>query len=113
MIDKKSLNLKIVFVIVLLVIVLGLYFLKVPIKSIAPITVGSGPSGIVISGNYAYVADNGDGTFSVINISNPLLPKQIFITTFNNSFAGDSLNGLAISGNYAYVTNLANNSISI
>ena len=52
---------------------------------------------VVVSGNYAYVADGGYG-LRIINISNPLSPQQVgFYDSPGYAY------GAAVSGNYAYV----------
>jgi hypothetical protein len=63
---------------------------------------GNGQS-IAVSGNYAYVARASDATtnaneFTVVNITNPLVPT--LAGGYNNNI---SMNGIYLSGNYAYV----------
>jgi len=54
-------------------------------------------SGIKVSGNYAYVADESDG-LRIIDVSNPTNPQEVgFFDT------GSYARGVSINGNYAYV----------
>ncbi|MCX6785820.1 MAG: hypothetical protein NTZ18_03150 [Candidatus Komeilibacteria bacterium] len=72
-----------------------------------------GGSGIVVSGNYAYIALE-RGSFAVIDISNPLDP--VFIAEVKNPGGNNELAGafgLFVAGNYAYTANDGNDSLSI
>ncbi|MBU6370901.1 beta-propeller fold lactonase family protein, partial [Patescibacteria group bacterium] len=87
------------------------------ISEVATTSVGLYPQNIIISGHYAYVSSNydnrangnpgtnamlpGSNPFSVVDISNPLVPKQIATTTVG----GASSIALAKSGHYVYVVN--------
>lgn len=82
---------------------------------VASVAVGAWPESIAISGTTAYVVNanlqnNGGGSVSILDISDPLnIPAPTLVTdastTFNNPY------GIAISGNYAYVTNSYNNQL--
>ncbi len=62
--------------------------------------VGNRPEHVVISGNYAYIADSDPDTdnFIVIDISDPNAPKEV------GSLGVEAAWRIAISGNYAYIT---------
>src|ERR1035437_8278773 len=103
--NKKSLNLKIVLVIIFLLFVGFLFYFSIShksqqIKQIATIVVGTNPLNITVSGHYAYVANGQDNTISILDISNPSLPKQVATTT-----VGKWPYDIAVSGHYAYVIN--------
>ena len=53
--------------------------------------------GVIVSGNYVYVADSGSG-LQVIDITTPASPQ--IVGSVNTP---GSANGVAVSGNYAYV----------
>lgn len=68
------------------------------------------PYGLVINGNYLYVANNGEDTVSVYNISSPTTP------TLLGSFpTGCSIAGLSTSpdGSALYVTDYVNNNFKV
>lgn len=75
-------------------------------ETLGSISVSSLVKGIVVSGNYAYVAHGskiyGDqtkyGKLEIIDISNPKKPESKKIITI-----GMGVNGISISGNYLYV----------
>jgi hypothetical protein len=68
----------------------------------------SNPQSIYVVGNYAYTANNGNSTVSVINISNPASPKVI-----GSVGTGASPYAIYVSGRYAYTANTGNNTISV
>ena len=70
------------------------------------VTVGSNPFAIAISGTGAYVANQGDGTVSIIDTSNPLGA----VTTVT---VGSGPLAIAISGTGAYVANQGDGTVSI
>ncbi|MDE1946204.1 MAG: hypothetical protein KGH93_03365, partial [Patescibacteria group bacterium] len=72
--------------------------------------VGEYPQQLIVDGKYAYVTSNYDNLgganlypnpFTIVDISNPLAPRQIATTTAG----GASSIGLAKSGHYVYVVN--------
>jgi hypothetical protein len=74
-----------------------------------PVNAGSvlltSPNGVALSGDYAFVANGGQG-LSVVNISNPASP--VFVTSAKLSgFA----NGVVVQGSYAYLS--ANDSLQV
>jgi len=62
---------------------------------------GGTPRDVIVQGNYAYVA--ADSIFSIIDVSDPLSPKQISYC----SIPGVAY-GVHVSGNYAYVADMGN-----
>jgi hypothetical protein len=56
---------------------------------------------IAISGQHAYLAGE-HGTITVLDISNPLLPEQVGMESFNNSLSAQSIQ---ISEDHAYMAN--------
>ena len=62
---------------------------------------------MAIAGHYAYVANSTYGTFSVVNISNPLSPSVVGTAITPGAY------GVAVSGNYAYVSNGNSNTVSV
>ena len=66
------------------------------------------PQDIAISGNYAYVANIGNNTISVVDVSKPTAPAQVATATVT----GLGPIYIAVSGNYAYVANYGSVSIS-
>ena len=62
------------------------------------LSIGSIPSSVVVSGNYAYVVDRSSTDLKVIDVSNPTLPQ--LSSTLN---IGSEPSSVAVSGNYAYV----------
>jgi len=71
-------------------------------------SVGSSPSAIYISGDYAYVTNQDSNTVSVIDISDPLLP-----TSAATIAVGSAPKSIYVSGRYAYVANSGSGSITI
>ncbi|MFA5133314.1 MAG: hypothetical protein WC459_00680, partial [Patescibacteria group bacterium] len=71
-------------------------------------TTGSSSWGIDISGRYAYVVNDMLNTISVIDISNPLIPRLTATTA-----VGSSPYGISVSGRYAYVANADSGNVSV
>ncbi len=70
------------------------------------LNLGAGGNGIVVSGNYAYIAsEDNNQELKVINVTNPASPTQV--GSYNAPGTSDGL-GIATSGNYAYLVT-ANN----
>jgi rhodanese-related sulfurtransferase len=72
------------------------------------------PYSVFVSGNYAYVAAQGDNSLTIIDVTNPAAP------TFKGHIAGvgapNYLSGpssVFVSGNYAYVAAQGDNSLTI
>ena len=66
--------------------------------------------GVYVSGKYAYVASASDNSLSVIDISNPSLPKEI------GTLVSARLNGaedVYVSGKYAYVASSISDSLTV
>ncbi len=78
------------------------------ISQIATTSVGSHPSGIAISGRYAYITNGDDNDISVVDISNPSAPIQIATTSVE-----EAPTDIAILGNYAYIANYGSGDISV
>ena len=70
--------------------------------------VGSHPSRLVVSGNYAYVTNQNSNTLSVVDISQPADPVQVSTVSVGNSPIG-----LAVSGHYAYVVNKNSRNVKV
>jgi hypothetical protein len=66
------------------------------------------PYSVFVSGRYAYVANSGSSSMSIIDISNPASP-----VTVATSSAGTNPNSVFVSGRYAYVANNGSASMSI
>ena len=64
------------------------------------VATGTNPFSIAVFGNYAYVANYGNNTLQVIDISNPAAP-----TATGSVATGIHPFSVAVSGNYAYVVN--------
>jgi|GEM_PF-1028818 len=77
-------------------------------RTVSSVAVGSTPSSIYVSGRYAYVANSGASTMSIIDISNPNSSSVISTTT-----TGTSPVSIHVSGRYAYVANSGANTVSI
>jgi len=95
----------------------------VPISSTQPqldptaITVGSSPSGMVVSGNYAYVANQGVNTVSVFDTrtgdpvdTNPSTPAVVDPITVGGAPTGIATN---TAGTRLYVTNQRDGTLSV
>src|SRR3989344_2678934 len=80
------------------------------VSRVASVSVGSSPASIFVSGRYAYVANYGVDTLSVVDISNPLFPKQITSISLGTSANPTSVH---VSGRYAYVANEGPDTISV
>jgi YVTN family beta-propeller protein len=74
----------------------------------APAT-GTGPNSIYVSGKYAYVANYGSNSLSIIDVSNPSSPS----TVSTPSTGGSLPNAVRVSGRYAYVTNNNDSVLSV
>jgi len=79
---------------------------------VASTTFGSGSvvGDLVVSGRYAYVADQGFDSMQIIDVSNVALPRVISTTTFS---AGSDPNRIEVAGQYAYVSLEAYKSINV
>ena len=69
----------------------------------------NGPYGIVISGNYAFVAGSYADSITAIDISDPT--AMVEVATLS-SVSMDGAYGIVISGNYAFVTSINADSIT-
>ena len=78
------------------------------VREVSVVSVGDAPRDIAVSGNYAYVVNNGEDTISVVDISNPSASVQITTTS-----VGDAPRNIAVSGKYAYVLNYSTHDISV
>ena len=65
-------------------------------------TTGQYPRAVAISGNYAYIIDQGANDFRVYDISDPTSPTQVGVISTGS---GSTPLSLAVQGNYAYVLN--------
>jgi YVTN family beta-propeller protein len=74
----------------------------------APAT-GTGPQSVYVSGKYAYVANYGSNSLSIIDVSNPSSPS----TVSTPSTGGSLPNAVRVSGRYAYVTNNNDSVLSV
>lgn len=72
------------------------------------ITNSGGPSGIYVSGRYAYTANSSNNSISVIDISNPTAPVQVATTS-----VGTTPDSIYVAGRYAYVTNSGGATVSV
>jgi hypothetical protein len=72
-------------------------------------SVGSNPKAITVSGRYAYIANDGSDTMSVIDVSNPLSPTTIA----TKSVSGGTPRAIFAAGKYVYVVNDGSNTVSI
>ncbi|HEY4486691.1 MAG TPA: hypothetical protein VJB70_03085, partial [Candidatus Paceibacterota bacterium] len=80
-----------------------------------------GARGIFVSGRYAYVTAQTDGSLSIIDVSDPANPREVGVisdnaesTTVNNTATGLGFaNGIFVSGRYAYVTAQIDDAFSI
>jgi YVTN family beta-propeller protein len=72
------------------------------------VDVGTSPRSICIMGSYAYVANSGAGTVSVVNISNPASPSVVATVT-----VGSDPRDLACDNGWVYVANYGGDSISV
>lgn len=71
------------------------------------------PTGVAVSGNYAFVASTGDLVIPVINISNPLAPAIVgVIDSFGHASAVAPFN-VYISGNYLFINGGPSNRVAI
>jgi len=82
--------------------------------SIGNSTVGN-PTTVIVSGNYAYVTTNGtEGTFNIVDVSDPTSPT--IKSTVTHGENGASLSGawsVGVNGNYAYIANNASGDLEI
>jgi len=78
------------------------------IEQIGTTPVGINPRSIVVAGRYAYVANYGSNSISVVDISNPSAPVEITTTSI-----GINPRSIVVAGRYAYVANYGSNSISV
>jgi YVTN family beta-propeller protein len=78
------------------------------ISQVSTASVGSAPYSVYVSGRYAYVANSGSNSLSVIDISNPTAPVQIATTS-----VGSTPRSVYVSGRYAYVANFGSNTMSV
>ncbi len=78
------------------------------LNTVGTIATGASPRSVAVSGNYAYVVDNGNDDLRIYDISNPISPVQ------KSSIAtGYSPSSVAVSGNYAYVVDYAGDDLRI
>lgn len=73
-----------------------------------------GPAGVVVSGDYAYIASTQNSALEVVNISDPTSPTHAGALTHGTD--GAMLlhpRSVAVSGSYAYVVSLSSNSLEI
>jgi YVTN family beta-propeller protein len=75
---------------------------------VTSVTVGAGPTSVVVSGKYAYTANGLGNTMSVVDVSNPSSPVQIATTA-----VGSGPSSIFVSGRYAYVANQNSSSVSV
>ena len=71
---------------------------------------GADPNAVVVSGRYAYVANNGNETMAVVDITNPTSPAQVATTTFTS---GSGPYSLFVSGRYVFVANSGNDTLAV
>ena len=71
------------------------------------------PIGIVVSGNYAYVASGADDGVEVLDISDPTNPTHVGAITDDGTTELNGAFGIAISGNYVYVASIIDNGVEI
>ena len=72
------------------------------------------PSGVFVSGHYAYVASGGSYALEILDVSNPAVPVHLGVVT--NGTGGALLenpSAVYVSGRYAYVTGKTGNSLEI
>jgi len=72
------------------------------------------PSSVFISGNYAYVTDEGNGALEIVDISNPAAP--VHKGGLANGVGGAKLvapSAIFVSGNYAYVADGGSDALEI
>lgn len=67
-------------------------------------------SAVSLAGNYAYTLSNGSGTFSIVDVSDPLNPILLGSITSPLFFTSSSL---AVSGNYAYISETGNYGLTV
>ncbi|MGD0535475.1 MAG: PKD domain-containing protein, partial [Methanoregula sp.] len=78
------------------------------------------PSGVYVSGNYAYVTSVGDNALEIVDVTDPTNPVHAgSITAGGGGEEGgpyrnlDQPSGVYVSGNYAYVTSKGDNALEI
>jgi hypothetical protein len=74
----------------------------------------SGPLGVFVSGNYAFVTSSGSNALEIIDVSNPAAP--VHKGSITDGTGGALLNlptSIYVSGNYAYVTGRNYNALEI
>ncbi len=76
-------------------------------------TLLAGSRSVFVSGNYAYVAAEGDDSMRIIDISNKVLP--VIVGGFKDQPNGmlDAARTIYVVGNYVYITSYYNNSLRI
>ncbi len=77
-------------------------------KTASTTATGDNPNFVYVSGRYAYVANYGTDSVSIIDISNPASPVTVSTPT-----TGDGSVSVYVSGRYAYVANYNANTMSI
>jgi YVTN family beta-propeller protein len=75
---------------------------------IDPINLAANPGNVFVSGKYAYTANYGDGTMSIVDISNPSAPTLISTTS-----VGTAAWAIYVSGKYAYLTDITLHTMSV
>jgi YVTN family beta-propeller protein len=67
---------------------------------VGSVAVGTNPFGIYVAGRYAYTANHGASTISVIDVSNPASPVVV-----GSVAVGTYPFGIYVAGRYAYTAN--------
>ncbi len=73
------------------------------------VSTGDEPVFVTTSGDRAYVANWGDDTMKIFDISNLTAPPPLLATLTT----GDQPNGIAVSGRYAYVVNYGSGNVQV